>query len=431
MLAPDKVQVVKELLKSIHRGASPEELKARYGDLLAAISPLEIVAVEQQLIREGVSINEILKLCDLHVALFRDYLASRELRGLPRGHPLEILLRENDEILRRAEALNAFAAAAASSGDPKEADARLEDLKAIAVRLRDVRIHYRKVQMALFPYLERRGIVAVPRVLWGREDQALLKVRRLLDELNKPNRDPAQVAKMAQEVAGELAELVFREDKILYPATYALFSEGEWAAIAEIFDDLGYMIEVGEREWRPSAKPVYPYELVAAVDESQLPRLPPEFRAVAQSAKPDAYDIRRAGDVVLETGFLSPEEIEGIFRMLPVEITFADANDRVRFFSESEVSGGFARAKTIVGRDLRYCHPPRLEGYVVKNVEALKKGEAKYRVFYTRQGGRLIRVIVAAVRGRDGKYIGTLEVVEDITELVENAEEVKKKVVVL
>jgi len=83
----DKIRVLKDILKAIHSGASPNELKSRFREILASVSPLEILLVEQELVREGVPVNEILKLCDLHVELYREYLASRELLGVPRGHP--------------------------------------------------------------------------------------------------------------------------------------------------------------------------------------------------------------------------------------------------------------------------------------------------------------------------------------------------------
>ncbi|MEM2431252.1 MAG: PAS domain-containing protein, partial [Candidatus Bathyarchaeia archaeon] len=116
---------------------------------------------------------------------------------------------------------------------------------------------------------------------------------------------------------------------------------------------------------------------------------------------------------------------------LPIEITYADANDRVTFFSESALKKGFARTKTIIGRRLEYCHPPRLENFVKNVVNELKSGRADLKEYWTRLGDRIIRVIVVAVKDRDGKYLGTLEMVEDLTEIVNNPEEVKRRIVIL
>jgi len=426
-----KVELVKSLLKAIHEGAKPEELSARFREVLSEVSPAEVVLVEQQLVREGIPIGDILKLCDLHVQLFREYLASRELSGIPRGHPLDLLLRENEVILKLSEVLGLYAQSVL--GLPRVESETFEQLRKVLRDLRSIRLHYRKIQMLIFPYLERRGIVAVPRVLWGREDQVLVKIREAIQLAEKAtdNESAREVARRALEISREVAELVFRENKVLFPAVWALFSEGEWAAIAEIAKEFGYLVPV-DVEWVPSARPVMPYELVPEVDMKGLEKLPQEFKQLALAKlEPDTYSIRKEGDVELSTGFLKPEEFETIVNSLPLEITYADENDRVRFYSRSKLVKGFARSKTILGRRLLFCHPPRLEAMVRNVVERLKKGEVEYREYWTKQGDRILRVLVAPVRGRDGRYLGTLEVVEDLTEVVRNPEEVLRKVLVL
>ncbi|MEO3993688.1 MAG: PAS domain-containing protein [Desulfurococcaceae archaeon TW002] len=115
---------------------------------------------------------------------------------------------------------------------------------------------------------------------------------------------------------------------------------------------------------------------------------------------------------------------------LPLELTYADKNDRVKFFTESKFSKGFVRIKTILGRRLLFCHPPRLEGMVKVNVERLKKGE-EFKEYWTRQGNRIIKVIIAAIKDKKEEYLGTLEIVEDLTEVVTNPEAVMKKIMVL
>ncbi|MEM2848304.1 MAG: DUF438 domain-containing protein, partial [Zestosphaera sp.] len=76
-----KIELVKSLLKKLHEGVKPEELSREFSEVLKQVSPFEVVLIEQQLIKEGFRVDDILKLCDLHVQLFRKYLISRELRG--------------------------------------------------------------------------------------------------------------------------------------------------------------------------------------------------------------------------------------------------------------------------------------------------------------------------------------------------------------
>ena len=434
----DKIEFVKKLLKELHRGASVDDLKSRYGDLLKTISPFEIPLIEQQLVREGISVKDILKLCDLHVALFREALEKRELKDVPKGHPVELLMRENDVILKWSEILGLYAAQLVNSKNVDEARKFLENTLKITSELRKVRIHYRKVQMLIFPYLERRGINAVPRVLWGREDQVIVKLRnfyeKAMEALNRNDLEGMREAgQLALEISKEVSELVFRENKILYPAVYALFSDEEWSVIARESDRIGWIVDTSDREWKPVEKQLYPYMVEAAVTPEQFEKLPDELKKVLTQIKPepDTYRIVRDDDIEFETGFLNKDEIEGLFKALPVEITFANKDHRVRFFSESMFHKGFVRTKTIIGRRLEYCHPPRLEALVNKIADEILSGKSPYREFWTKLGDRIIRVLIVPVKKRDGEIIGVAELVEDMTDIVNNPEKIKEKIMVL
>ncbi len=433
-----KIEIVKELLKNIHRGESVEEIKKRFSDILSQISPFEIPIIEQQLVREGISIDDILKLCDLHVELFREFLKSRELKDVPKGHPIDLLIRENEWILKQADALALYASTLTRSKGVEEIKNILNTLNIVFQNLRKLRIHYRKIQMLIFPYLERRGIVAVPRVMWGREDQVIVKMRQLSEFISKAIDSLDQmainsIANRALEIAREISELVFRENKILFPAVWTLFSEGEWAAIDEIANDISWLVDVGEKLWVPKTNPVMPYEIEVAITQEQIDKLPPEFKSMAlmHGIQPNGYKIKGDEDIDLGTGFLNVKEISSLFRSLPLEITYANIDDRVKFFSESIFGRGFTRTKTIIGRRVEYCHPPRLEALVRKTVDEIKSGEASYREFWTRVGDRVIRVLIVGVKDDDGRYLGTVEIVEDLTDVINNVNEIKKKILVL
>lgn len=416
---------LKSLLKRLTAGEDVERLKEEFRELLGSVSPLEIPLIEQELVAEGVPISDILRMCDLHVELFRESLLPQELRGVPPSHPLGLLLRENEEILKLAEALSMYAGQLQRSGAARDAVKRL-----LARLASSIRRHYVKNQMLLFPYLERMGLEAVPRVLWGKDDEALLAVRRLMRELG--SMEPSEAAEELRRLSMKVSDLVFRENKILYPTLWALLSPSEWAAVAREARKLGYIVEAGgDGAGLEGVEPVYPYEFSGELGPEAAAVLPREMRGLAGRARPDTYRLRRPGDIDLGTGFLRPEEVAGIFSSLPLEVTYADAEGRVRFYSESRLMEGFPRTRTILGRRLEYCHPPRLEGLVRKTVEKLRRGEADYEVFWTRIRGRVVRVLISAVRDGEGRFLGVLETVEDFTDVLEDPESVKEKIVVL
>ena len=241
------------------------------------------------------------------------------------------------------------------------------------------------------------------------------------------------IANRALEIAREISELVFRENKILFPAVWALFSEGGWAAIDEMANDIGRLVDVGEKLWTPKTSPFMPYEIEVTITHEQIDKLPPEFKSMAltHGIQPDSYKIKRDEDIDLETEFLSVKEISSLFKSLPLEITYANIDDRVKFFSKSMFGRGFTRTKTIIGRRVEYCHPPRLEALVRKTVDEIKSGEASYREFWTRVEDRVIRVLIIGVKDDNGRYLGTVEIVEDLTDVINNVDEIKKKILVL
>lgn len=426
----EKKEVIKAVLRELHSGVSLEVLKERFKEVLKDVSPMEIPLIEQELVREGVPIQEIIKLCDLHVALFRDFLVSRELEDVPKGHPLNLLLMENEYLLKKAEALNIYALSLSRATSEDEKKALINNIRDLINDLRKIRVHYRKIQMLIFPYLEKRGISAVPRVLWAREDEIIVKLRGMVKLLE--SNDYTQIAKRASEIANGISEIIFRENKILFPAVWVLLSEGEWAAINDEANKIGWLVNV-DVKWTPREKPTMPYEVKGVVSGEVLEKLPQEMKimALAGGIKPDEYELIRSGDLNLETGFINLDELKSLIKSLPLEVTFADVNDRVRFFSEGKFHKGFARSKTILGRRVEYCHPPRLEAFIKKVLNELKSGAKDYEVFWTKMGDRIIRVMVVALRNDEGKYLGALEIVEDLTEIVENPEEVKKKILVI
>ncbi|MEM3616196.1 MAG: PAS domain-containing protein, partial [Candidatus Methanomethylicia archaeon] len=341
--------------------------------------------------------------------------------------PIDLLLKENEYLLKKAEALNVYGIALAKAVGDDEKRVLSSSIMDVLNGLRKIRTHYRKIQMLVFPYLEKRGVTAVPRVLWGREDEVIVKMRSLFRLM-----DYQEISKRAIELANAISEIIFRENRILFPAVWALFSEGEWAAFMNEANRIGWIVK-SDVEWASKEKPIMPYEVKGVITKEQLDKLPQEMKIMALSGgvHPDEYELIRNGDFDLNTGFLNIGEIKSIFPNLPLELTFADKDDRVRFFVESKLYKGFIRTKTILGRRVEYCHPPRLEAFIRKVLDELKSGVKDHEVFWTRMGDRILRVMVVAIKDDNGKYIGALEVVEDLTEVVENPEEVKRKILVM
>jgi len=122
------------------------------------------------------------------------------------------------------------------------------------------------------------------------------------------------------------------------------------------------------------------------------------------------------GILKFETGSLSKEEVEAILNTLPMDVTFVDKEDAVKYFSKAE-KRIFARTKAIIGRKVQLCHPQKSVHIVNKILDAFKKGKKDVAEFWIQKDNRLIHIRYFAVRDKDKKYLGTMEVTQDITDI--------------
>jgi DUF438 domain-containing protein len=122
------------------------------------------------------------------------------------------------------------------------------------------------------------------------------------------------------------------------------------------------------------------------------------------------------GVLQFEIGSLTKAQLDGLLDTLPVDVTFVDANDTVRYFSKPETRI-FVRTKTKIGRKVQMCHPEKSVHIVNRIVGSFKMGKKDSAEFWINLNNRLIHIRYFAVRDKNGKYLGTLEVSQDVTDI--------------
>ena len=414
-----KKERIKELLRKINEEGEIGELKDEFKDLLSSISPLEIPMVEQEMMEEGVDAKEISRMCDIHVELFRESVEDKfDLGDLEAGHPLKKLYLENEKITKSAEKLGLRVK---NFERGREIGREFAELGQLAGTLHKVgRTHYTREEMLLFPYIERRGITSVPEVLWRKHDENRENIKDLLGLLDRENWEDKppieEIGKKADEVSQGMIDMVFRENNILYPTVKELLSEGEWLAIQEESGQIGYF-EIEPKAWSPDSEPVQPYEVSEGIEETQMEKLPQEIKGMVDlgSLKPDDHNPVREGDHHLDYGFLNDTELTEIFRTLPIDVTFIDSNDRVRYFSGGERI--FPRTKTVLGRPVQKCHPPSSVSVVNSILNEFKSGNRDEAEFWIEMGPKFVHIRYFPVRNEEGEYLGTIELTQDIKDI--------------
>ena len=143
---------------------------------------------------------------------------------------------------------------------------------------------------------------------------------------------------------------------------------------------------------------------------------PPELVLAPQEQVPQAQVPAPTGIMQFENGNLTKEQLDSLLNTLPVEITFIDENDTVRYFNKPEKII-FVRTKAIIGRKVQNCHPAKSLDTVNKIVESFKTGKKNSAEFWINIGSRIVHIRFFAVRDPQGKYLGTMEVVQDVTDI--------------
>ena len=398
---PGKTAELKAIIQELHDGLSPDVAKARFDEVVRDISPREIGAMEEQLIREGTPVEEIQRLCDLHVAVVRNSLEKQAQVEAPPGHPAHTYLAANQVITEVANRLGAICAAAVEG---EEVDGEwTADFETALEEISGVHRHYQRKENELFPVLERHGITGPSQVMWGTHDEIRAQIKEARNALGG---SPASAMEAGAALARSVIEMVFKEKKILIPLAMETLTAEEWAGIRRGEDELGYAFV------EPAAD--FPDPGLAPVAEASRPTRPsltlPIVSAAIEAPLPEIAE----GYLDLGTGRLSLEQVDMILRHLPLELSFVDADGFVRYYSETE-ERLFPRTPGAIGRHVRNCHPPKSVHMVVEILRAFAEGKRDVAEFWIEMGGKFIHIRYFAVRNAEKEYLGCLEVSQDVT----------------
>ncbi len=383
-------ELLKHMILQLHEGVAPEEVRGRLVTLLKSIPYNEVVQVEQELINEGLPEEEVLKFCDIHTQALEGQIDQSGARQIPIGHPVDTFKKENRELLKLIQTMGRFYE---KVKQPVEVDLEtyILQLKAFFNNLMDVEKHYLRKENLLFPYLEKYNITGPPKVMWGKHDETreLLKVAREGLDV-KGGMDLAELETLVELVlkpaSGAVSDMIMKEEEILFPMCMDKLSDEEWYQISQESPEIGYCLYDPEIEWKP------------------------------EGVEPSPVARTMEGSVQLPTGKLSIPELIAFFGTMPVELTFVDSQDKVRFFSHGK-KPIFNRNRAVIGRDVRLCHPPKSVHVVEQVISDFKSGKEERASFWLEIKGLFVHIEYHALRDEFNKYLGTLEVVQDITEL--------------
>jgi len=377
-----RLQELKEIISQLHEGGDLGEARERFAKAVEDVEASEIAAMEEDLIRGGLPVSEVQRLCDVHVGAFRQALDEHAEVDTPPGHPLHTYVAANRMITSLANTLGSLAREVAAGKDVSGNLTRSLD----ALRgLEGLQNHYQRKENQLFPVLERHGVTGPSQVMWGVHDQIRVALKTVQSAAEKG--DTKAFSANAPALARDIVEMVYKEEKILFPMSLQTISEEEWAEIRHGEDELGYVLVAPAAPW-------------------------PAESGVSSAHGPGAAQ----GLLGLMTGELSLEQVNLIFTHLPVDVSFVDENDTVRFYSEGPARI-FPRSPAVVGRKVQNCHPPKSLHVVQDILDSFRAGKQSVAEFWIQLHSRFVHIRYLALRDNAGGYRGCLEVSQDVTDI--------------
>jgi hypothetical protein len=386
-------EALKEVIKRLHAGESVEALKDRFGDAIRGATAGEIAEAERALIQEGVSVGEIQRLCDLHVAVFRDSLDEEPAPESLPGHPVFTFRMENEVTARLLETMADTLARWQETGNSDQ----LEDLRQQAKNLKAIEKHYSRKENLLFPYLEKKGFEGPSSVMWGVDNEIRAEIKNLLSAINAAQPDPEDVLNPFKKMAHDIQEMIYKEEKILFPEALERLSDQEWAEIRQQEEEIGYFNVTPRDSWRPQNNPQQSQDTSQKVEEEKM---------------------NTEGLIPLSTGSLTLQQIDLMLTHLPVDVTYVDENDQVRYFTQGK-ERIFDRSPAIIGRQVTQCHPPQSVHRVQIILNDFRSGKRDLAEFWIQMGGKFVHIRYYALRDENDDYKGCIEVTQDITHIRE------------
>ncbi|WP_298653505.1 PAS domain-containing protein [uncultured Proteiniphilum sp.] len=397
-LDQNKLQRMLQIKQQYDKGLlSLDKAKSRMKSEVGRISPEEFAAAEQMFKNEDPDEcrNEDVRTI---LEVFDGLIQTQE-PGLPYGHSIDAYRRENDkmkqlllkgdELARRPFVLNPW----------------LELMEQII----QYKVHFSRKQNQLYSALERKGFDRPSTTMWMYDDEIRDEMNNALELLSNGNVNTDSFLDAYRQMTVDLRDLMEKEELILYPTSLKLIPENEFEEMKSGDREIGFfLIDMPDLHPSSSDKEVTPVAGQNGFMDDLAALLARYGKNIETGPQEKVLDVAE--------GKLTLEQINLLFRHLPVDISFVDENDLVKFYTDTP-HRVFPRSKGVIGREVRNCHPPKSLHMVEEIIEKFRSGEQSKSEFWINKPGLFIYIVYVAVRDKDGTFRGVMEMMQDCTHI--------------
>ncbi len=394
----DKLRVVLDIKEAYMSGAiSLEEGRKRLREQVTKLRPYEIALAEQEL--KTIEDDECRKEDIQSMMLLFEEVMDTSRPDLPSNHPIMCYYRENDEmrkVLKEVERLAPYPVIK-------------NEWLGIYDELAKWRTHLSRKQNQLYSILEQKGFDRPTTTMWLLDDfirDEIRDTRKLIEE----DKDAEFIA-MQKTIVHDVLDLMEKEETVLYPTSLAMISPAEFEEMKSGDREIGFAFITLEPEEKTEEAP--------STENSAAPQAGFGAELVSLLNK---YGYSAGGnasaDTVLDvaTGKLTLEQINLIYKHMPVDISYVDENEIVKFYTDTE-HRVFPRSKNVIGRDVKNCHPRTSVHLVEEIIEKFRTGEQDTVDFWINKGDLFIYIYYVAVRDENGCFRGVLEMMQDCSRI--------------
>ena len=402
---------IKSYLQRLNHGEALENVQADFVRECKDVDPSAIMQAEQELLREGTSIEELQRLCDVHSALFHGSTTEEKITNAEKTAAPSLAAQKLHSKDLTDQRLSAAAAQIQISGHPLQTftleNAALEKLIARARQalenngisnelldeLRQIAIHYARKGDLLYPHLKvQYGISGPSAVMWTVDDEIRDELNALAKQKHQKETDAWKQRLNA--VLNRMEEMIYKESNILFPNCALNFSEEEWYHIYRDAKDYAECFGIRGDSWEAA-------EAHLADTASTVGTMSAEHAFADGETR-----------IHLPGGSLTLSQLTAMLNTIPLEITFVDIDNVNRYFNEGPKV--FKRPGMALDREVFTCHPPKIEEQVRRIIGEFRAGNLDQVPVWMDKGGRTFLVTYYAVRDKQEQYLGTLELVQDM-----------------
>ncbi|MFW6122257.1 MAG: DUF438 domain-containing protein, partial [Petrotogales bacterium] len=342
---------------------------------------------EQSLIDEGMPESEVKRLCDVHVEVFKQSLEKQKRPQAEPGHPIHTFMLENREAEKILKEIENILEKIGKPPSNKRYKKYKKEMVETVNKLAEIDKHYLRKENQLFPILEKHNVTGPTQVMWAIHDDIRANIKNLKNSLSQDKL--SDIITTSKEVSKRVTDMIYKEEHILYPMSLETLNLEEWINVRNGESEIGYVWIKPAKEW--SSK---------QLETKQIQKIPKD-------------DF---GKLSLDTGKLTLDQLNLMLTHLPVDLSFVDENDQVAYYSNTP-ERIFPRSPAVIGRKVQKCHPPKSVHIVEKILKEFKTGKKDVAEFWIQLDGKFIHIRYFAVRDSEEKYIGTLEVSQEITDI--------------